>query len=207
MGKLSGSDLVSSIASAITQMEGTIPPNAQYPNGSLAYQNNNPGNIIYIGPNQNGQSGVVKGAGGFALFPSVASGQDALDNQIQSQINSGQNLTQFFNQYAPGNTTNAAGGVQTPAATQNYINYVAQQTGIDPSVPLTQYQSGTVSPNALPSDPTQLASDSSDDSSLPSTAGVLDLSSITDAISNVDPTVAIAIGAFGLIVVWAIAQR
>lgn len=98
--------------------------------------NNNPGNLVYVGPNQNGQSGVTRGAGGFAAFPSLAAGQAALNNQIQGQVDSGQNLTQFFNQYAPSGTCNAAGGCQTSAATQNYINFVSQQTGIDPSVPL-----------------------------------------------------------------------
>ena len=121
------SSLISSMAAAITQMEGVNP---------AFVGNNNPGNLIYIGPNQNGQTGVLPGAGGFAAFPSLAAGQAALANQIQGQVNQGQNLTQFFNQYAPGGTTNAAGGVQTSAATQNYINTVSSQLGIDPSIPL-----------------------------------------------------------------------
>lgn len=119
------------MAAAIRQMEGTNPNFAA---------NNNPGNLVYIGPNQNGQTGVLPGAGGFAMFPSAASGEAALESQIQSQINSGQNLTQFFNQYAPSGTCNAAGGCQTSAATQNYINFVSGQLGVDPSIPLNSIQ-------------------------------------------------------------------
>jgi hypothetical protein len=137
MGTLGQSgDIVSAMAAAITQMEGYNPAFAP---------NNNPGNLIYIGPNQNGQSGVTRGAGGFAAFPTLAAGQAALANQIQYQVNQGQTLTQFFNQYAPGGTTNAAGGVQTSAATQNYINFVSGQLGIDPNVPLNQSSSGGTS--------------------------------------------------------------
>jgi len=48
-----GDALVSSLASAITNVEDYNPNFAG---------NNNPGNLIYIGPNQNGQSGVTRGA-------------------------------------------------------------------------------------------------------------------------------------------------
>ena len=151
-------DLVSSMAAAITQMEGVNPNFAG---------NNNPGNLVYIGPNQNGQSGVTRGAGGFAAFPSLASGQAALANQIQYQVDQGQSLTQFFNQYAPSGTCNAAGGCQTSVATQNYINVVSGQLGIDPSIPLNSVQLGG-SPDLSASDYT--ASDSS--------GSIFDLSSI-----------------------------
>jgi hypothetical protein len=185
LGQSAPSPLVSSIASAITQMEGTIAPNAQYPNGSLAYQNNNPGNLIYVG-----QSGATPGAGGFAKFDTVADGQQALYNQIQTQINSGQNLTQFFNQYAPGGTSNAAGGVQTSAATQNYINTVSQQIGIDPSVPLNSVAS---------SSGTAAVSDSSDDSST-------DIGTqIANAVSSIDlsdPTTLAVIGIAGALALY-----
>ena len=122
---------VAAMAAGITQMEGFIPPNAQYPKGSLAYQNNNPGNLVYAG-----QPGASPGAGGFAYFNTLAAGQAALNNQIAGQIDKGQSTTQFFNQYAPCNTTNGAGAVQTCAATQNYINTIASQLGVDPNTPL-----------------------------------------------------------------------
>jgi hypothetical protein len=201
MGKLgqTTSPLVASIAAAITQMEGTIAPNAQYPNGSLAYQNNNPGNLQMTNPPQPGAS---PGAGGFAKFDSVADGQAALYNQIQYQINSGQNLTQFFNQYAPGGTSNAAGGVQTSAATQNYINTVAQQTGIDPSIPLNSIQSSYTGPGSIVASSTNTS-----DTSGNNEAGTLDLSGITDALSSIDfsdPATLITASAIGVAVLYAI---
>ena len=53
---------VNTIAQAIQQQEGYYP-------GSLAYTNNNPGNLIYAG-----QSGAVQGSGGFAKFPDYSTG-------------------------------------------------------------------------------------------------------------------------------------
>ena len=150
-----GDALTDCMASAMTTQEGYNPNFAA---------NNNPGNIIYIGPTQNGQTGVTRGAGGFARFSSPASGQAALLNQIQGQISRGQNLTQFFNQYAPPNTVNAAGGVQTSAATQAYISNVAAACGLDTSTPLNQIQAQYSGPGSYsPSDSS--SSDSSSDSS------------------------------------------
>ena len=118
------SSTVSAMEAAIIKMEGYNPNFAP---------NNNPGNLVYAG-----QRGAKMGAGGFAAFPTYADGVTALDKQIAGQIDKGQSLTDFFNQYAPGNTKNAAGGIQTPAATQNYINFVSAQLGIDPNVPINQ---------------------------------------------------------------------
>ena len=150
MGTLGqSSDLVSAMASAIAQMEGYNPAYAG---------NNNPGNLVFIG-----QSGATKGAGGFAAFPTLAAGQAALANQIQYQINQGQTLTQFFNQYAPGGTVNADGGVQTSAATQNYINVVSNQLGIDPNVPLNQVAMGSYSGGSSSTDTASIADSSQGD--------------------------------------------
>jgi hypothetical protein len=136
------------MAAAIRQMEGTNPAFAA---------NNNPGNLVYIG-----QAGAVPGAGGFAKFSTPAAGEAALESQIQYQVNQGQNLTQFFNQYAPGNTKNAAGGVQTPAATQNYIDTVSGQLGIDPSTPLNSVQAFYSGPGSGGSSGSADSADSSD---------------------------------------------
>jgi hypothetical protein len=137
-----GDALTDCLAGAITTQEG-VNPNF--------VGNNNPGNLVYAG-----QSGAVPGAGGFAKFPSVAAGQAALQWQIQNYINRGFNLTDFFNTYAPGNTTNAAGGVQTPAATQAYINNVSASCGLDTSTPLTQIQQSYTGPGSyVPSDSSQ----------------------------------------------------
>lgn len=133
MGKLNGSSLVDAMAAFITQHEGYNPNFAG---------NNNPGNLIYVKGGWN-YPGAQPGAGGFAAYPDTATGQAALAHQIQVQVNNGQDLTQFFNQYAPGNTKNAAGGVQTPQATQAYIDQASTALGIPVDVPLNQVQAGT----------------------------------------------------------------
>ena len=176
-----GDALVDSMAAAITQMEGVNPHFAP---------NNNPGNLVYVG-----QPGATLGAGGFAAFPTLAAGQAALDAQIQSQINKGQSITDFFNQYAPGNTTNAAGGVQTPAATQNYINTVSAQLGIDPSTPLNSVQASYSGPGSVSS-----SDSSSTDSSTPDSSG-FDLSSLlpsSDSSYNIGGAVLSGTDLFGL---------
>ena len=58
------------LAAAITTQEGFYP-------GSVSYRNNNPGNLMYAG-----QPGATQGAGGFAVFDTLADGQAALVNQI-----------------------------------------------------------------------------------------------------------------------------
>jgi len=123
-----GDALVSSLASAIRDVEGYNPNFAA---------NNNPGNLIYVG-----QKGATLGAGGFAKFPTPEAGEAALEWQIQNYIDRGYNLTTFLNTWAPPNTKNAAGGAQTSQMTSNYISRVSAATGIDPSVPLKSIQGG-----------------------------------------------------------------
>lgn len=176
---LGGDALVNGIADAITQMEGYIPPNAKYPQGSLAYQNNNPGNIRFARSSYN-YPGATQGAGGFARYPSLATGRSALEHQIQVQINAGQNLTQFFNQYAPSFENNTPG----------YIAFVANQVGVDPAIPLKNYQNGSAqfgqsSPTLTTPDPLLPFNPSDDSSSTPSDSS--NETSITDSIANADP--------------------
>jgi hypothetical protein len=117
-------DLVSSIAAAITQMENANP--------AL----NNPGNL------------TVPGTGKLASYPDLATGEAALDNQIQLNINRGLNLEQFFGGepgvyagYAPAPSA-ACGGGCTGNNPSNYANFVAGQIGADTSTPLSQLQAG-----------------------------------------------------------------
>ena len=81
-GRGLGSISIAQLAAAITRNEGFYP-------GSLAYQNNNPGNLT-AGP------GMIGMNGGFAVFPDLATGQAALQNQIQLIINRGLTLSEFF---------------------------------------------------------------------------------------------------------------
>jgi len=80
---------VESIAAAIQQQEGYYP-------GSLAYINNNPGNLIYAG-----QAGATRGQGGFAKFPDYTAGLQALWNQIQLYASRGMTIQEMMNVYAP----------------------------------------------------------------------------------------------------------
>jgi hypothetical protein len=103
------------IASTIQQVEGYYP-------GSLAYQNNNPGNLVYVG-----QAGATPGAGGFAKFGSYDDGLQALDNQIQLYAARGMTISQMMNTYAPASAGN------NPTA---YANQIAGALGVDPNTSL-----------------------------------------------------------------------
>lgn len=108
---------VNTIAQAIQQQEGYYP-------GSLAYTNNNPGNLIYAG-----QSGAVQGSGGFAKFPDYSTGHQALLNQIQLYASRGMTIQDMMNVYAP-----AGQGSNDPTA---YAATVAAAVGASPDTLLT----------------------------------------------------------------------
>jgi hypothetical protein len=116
---------VDAIAAAIQQHEGYYP-------GSLAYQNNNPGNLVYAG-----QPGASPGAGGFARFDTYANGLQAEKNQITLDAVRGSDVS--------GNPVNSVSDLissWSPASqngqanTDAYIAAVALQTGYDPNAPL-----------------------------------------------------------------------
>ena len=112
---------VNAIAQAIQTQEGYYP-------GSLAYQNNNPGNLVYAG-----QPGASQGAGGFASFSSYTLGYQALLNQINLDATRGTDVN--------GNPTTTVGQLiaswapsSDPANnTPAYIASVAGQTGYSAS--------------------------------------------------------------------------
>jgi hypothetical protein len=120
---------VNALAAAIQTQEGYYP-------GSLAYTNNNPGNLVFAG-----QSGAVPGAGGFARFPSYDAGVAALKDQITLDVSRGSDVTgrpintlsDLINSWAP-----ASAGNNTAA----YVANVAAQTGLDPNAPLSDLADG-----------------------------------------------------------------
>ena len=177
------SSLVQGIAAAIQQMEGWFP-------GSRSYLNNNPGNLR-SGP------GMTGTAGGYAVFPDVATGQAALDAQVQSNIDRGLTLQQFFaggNGY-PGYAPSADNN--NPTA---YANFVAGQVGIDTSTPLNSVGGASVAAGIDSIAP-------SDSSPLPdSSSSGIDLSALTDSSTGISPVVwaAIGVGVAGLLV-WSFA--
>ena len=128
------SSLAASLAAAIQQVEGWYPPGSvvggvSYPQGSLAYRNNNPGNIrpgsLAVG--------ATGSSGGYAVFPDYQTGYSALVNLIQSPSYWNLTLTQFFQKYAPAADNN------NPAA---YASSVAASLGVDPNTPLSILASG-----------------------------------------------------------------
>jgi len=116
------------IAAAIQQQEGYYP-------GSLAYINNNPGNLIYAG-----QAGATQGQGGFAKFPDYNTGYQALLNQIQLYASRGMTIQQMMNMYAP-----AGQGGNDPVL---YAQNVSAAVGATPDTVLTDI--GQVYPSDNP---------------------------------------------------------
>ena len=123
MAYLGLGDLVSDISAAITQMENTNP----------AY--NNPGALI-AGPGQVGTA-----SNGIAIFPDPATGQAALQRQVQLDIDKGWTLSQLINSWAPTGCGAMCAG-NNPTA---YTQFVAGQTGIDPNAVLSSLQAGEMS--------------------------------------------------------------
>lgn len=185
-----GGDFVSSLASAIQQVEGYYPPGtAGYPTGSLAYRNNNPGNIrpgsLAVG--------AIGSNGGYATFPDFQTGWNALLGLIQSSGYWPLTLTQFFAKYAPGADNN------NPAA---YAATVASNLGVDSNTPISQLASGGGAVAAAPDTSGDGGSDTgaSSDASTPAPSSD-PLSSISDALGGVSP---IALGLLGLVLAAAV---
>jgi hypothetical protein len=107
---------INTVAATIQQVEGYYP-------GSLAYRNNNPGNLMYVG-----QPGATQGANGLAVFSSYDAGYQALLNQINLDASRGETISQFTAKYAPA----SAGNDPT-----SYANTIASAAGLSPSDPLS----------------------------------------------------------------------
>lgn len=120
--------MIESIAKAIARQEGYYNANWQPQSNTLAYRNNNPGNLRSWGSNP-----VVSG---YAQFPTVDQGWQALYRQVQLNIDRGLTLEEFF-AGKPG-----VYGGYAPAADSNlpytYANNVASWTGIPLGIPLNQ---------------------------------------------------------------------
>lgn len=131
---------INSIAQAVQTVEGYCPPNTTYgcapcatgaacayPAGTVAWQNNNPGNLEY-----RGQPGATQ-SGRWAKFPTYDAGYQALLTQIQRQADSGQTMQQFIYQYAPPTENN----------TERYLSSLESSTGYSRNAPLTAVLSGS----------------------------------------------------------------
>lgn len=113
--------LYDNIAQAIMDFEG-------YFQGSISYNNNNPGNLKFAG--QAGATGQDRF--GHAIFATFQDGYTALINQIRRMLNgsssiypSSLTLTQAMNKYAEANGT-------------EYAAFIAQRIGVDPNITLAE---------------------------------------------------------------------
>jgi hypothetical protein len=187
---------ISTLAATVQRVEGYYPPGTpNYPNGSVAWQNNNPGNLRFAG-----QPGASAGVKGYAKFPTYADGYQALLNQINMQATpgyrapngttypNGQTLSEFINQYAPAADSNN---------TSAYLSTLVQSTGYPPDTLLSTVISGGVSAPGMVADVT---TDPNADPSL--------------ADPNADPTVAaisdmtpLVLGIIGLGLLWVFVGR
>ena len=166
-GRLRGSispSAVNALAMAIQTQEGYAP-------GTLAFRNNNPGNLVYAG-----QPGATQGAGGFAAFSSYNAGLSALQNQITLDAVRGSDVNGN-----PINTVSDLIGSWAPASdprnnTPAYIASVAAQTGYDPDAPLSSLGAPGIAAPALDLSADGSASDLADVSS--SFTSTVDLSPV-----------------------------
>lgn len=74
----------------------TADPVVQIRENTLAFRNNNPGNLRYAK-----QRGAVQGEGGFAAFATPKAGYQALIDQILLDTKRGHTLESFLAKYAP----------------------------------------------------------------------------------------------------------
>jgi hypothetical protein len=169
----------SAVANAIQQQEGYYP-------GSVAYANNNPGNLMYAG-----QPGATQGPNGFAVFPDYQTGYQALLNQISLDASRGETISQFISKYAPASAGNP---------TQAYAQNVAAAVGLSPNDLLSAAATGTT-----PLTPTDTAvTDTTGDSSPSSPFDVLSAS----VLGGGDPTpLYLVLGLAGGILAWALFRR
>jgi hypothetical protein len=172
---------VAAIASAIQNQEGFFP-------GSVAYRNNNPGNLVYAG-----QPGASPGVGGFAAFDTLADGQAALQNQITLDAVRGTDVN--------GNPTTTVAQLLTSWAppsendTAAYIANVSASTGFDPNAPLSSLSVPTGSTMDYSADPTTTDSNLINFSALDTP---VDLSSV--GLPATTPAWEIGVAVLGLVV-------
>lgn len=164
--------LTTDLAAAIQRMEGAC--------SGTSCTNNNPGNLR-AGP---GQIGVD--SRGFAIFPDYATGEAALEHQVDLNIGRGLTLDEFFAGkpgvyagYAP------SGDANNPAG---YASTVAGWLGIPENSPLSSI--------------------SMDSGSIPLDSGsVSDSGSLPDgSVAGMSPVVLAGLGIAGIGLLWAIAD-
>jgi hypothetical protein len=110
---------LNTVGLAVQTQEGYYP-------GTLAYTNNNPGNLVAAG-----QPGCSPGAGGFCAFPSYDLGYQALLNQISLDASRGYTILQFTTKYLGGDVNNP--GVAPGGDPNVYAANIAAAAGVSPN--------------------------------------------------------------------------
>lgn len=117
------------LADAIKRVEGYYPPGGDFPTGSIAFRNNNPGNIIYTSYYANKFGAVAGNPPKYSRFPTYAVGYQALKHQIELYIGRGLTLQEMISKWAPADDGNDP---------QSYTATLSASLGISPDVPLVQ---------------------------------------------------------------------
>jgi len=120
------------VANAIQTQEGYYP-------GSLSYNLNNPGNLIYAG--QAGATPVTVNGTTWASFATYAAGFQALLNQIALDASRGLTISQFTAKYAPASDGNDPAGYATNLASAVGLSPGDLLSSADSSVPATSVYS------------------------------------------------------------------
>ncbi len=94
--------------------------------GTLAWRNNNPGNIR-PGTFSNNH-GAIGSAFGFAVFPDESTGMDAIVALLRTQTYQSKTIRGAIFLYAPPNDNND---------TDAYVNFIRQATGLDPNTAMS----------------------------------------------------------------------
>ncbi len=124
---------IANVAATIQKIEGWSP-------GTVAYRNNNPGNLRYSTPIL-GAVGVD--SSGFLIFPDYGTGYQALQHQIALDASRGLTIAQFTAKYAPAQDSN------DPVS---YAAQIAAAAGLSPGDPLSAALNGAQWADSVPQD-------------------------------------------------------
>lgn len=95
----------------------------------IAWVNNNPGNLVYVGQEGASKGEPKEGGGNWAAFETAEEGFQALRRQVQLDARRGLTLEQFIGKYAPPTDGNDTAG---------YTAGAARALGADPRTPVAK---------------------------------------------------------------------
>ena len=105
-----------------------------YSGGTLAWRNNNPGNLRY-GPLAIENGAIGEDGNGFAIFPDEQIGMQAL-NSVVTQTYANDTIYSMMQSYAPSSDNNN---------TSSYINYLVNAVGVPSDTPISSLTSAQLS--------------------------------------------------------------